>query len=473
MQRIAVPKASPAPLPEVAAYLAPFAALFRRAESRAGLERYVTGLLTDLPRKNCQAIAAAVAGTSTERLQHLLTDADWDAAALDEARVRGLVAASPAGGVLVLDETSLPKQGRRSVGVQRQYCGALGKTANCQVVVSAQYLAGAPSARAPLHWPVGARLYLPEGWASDPDRREAARVPAEIAFATKPRLALELVDRAREWGVPFGAVVADSGYGDNPSFLAALEERGLPYVCGVERTFGLRLPAEVRAAAEATPAPRVGRGRPKLPRPAPLHTVASVVAALPEADWRTVAWREGTAGPLRKQFAAVRVHRATGNPDVGPFGRSASHGRMSTGPEGWLLAERPVPGEDGDEKWYVANLPADTPLEQLVALAHARWVVEQFYEEAKGECGLADHQGRRWDSLHRHLALVMLAMSFLVLQRAAPPAEGGLPPLTRRPDPPRRPPLRPGLAPPGPRPLVRPLRPDPPLPATEELTKQY
>ena len=121
MQRVAVPKASPAPLPEVAAYLEPFAPLLRRAESRGGLERYVTGLLTDLPRKNCQAIAAAVAGTSTERLQHLLTDADWDPAALDRERVRGLVAVSPAGGVLVVDETSLPKQGKRSVGVQRQY----------------------------------------------------------------------------------------------------------------------------------------------------------------------------------------------------------------------------------------------------------------------------------------------------------------------------------------------------------------
>jgi SRSO17 transposase len=473
MESVAVPKASPDPLPEIAAFLAPFAPLFRRAQSRASLERYVTGLLTDLPRKNCDAIAAAVAGTSTERLQHLLTDADWDPAALDRERVRGLVAVSRAGGVLVLDETSLPKQGRRSVGVQRQYCGALGKKANCQVVVSAQYLAGAPTEQAPLHWPVAARLYLPEGWAGDPDRRKAARVPAAVAFRTKPQLALDLVDRARDWAVPFAAVVADSGYGDNPSFLAGLEERGLLYVCGVESTFGLRLPAEVRAAAAAAPAPRSGRGRPKLPRAAPLHTVAAVVAAPPETAWRTVAWREGTSGRLRKQFAAVRVHRATGDPGWGEYGRSVHHGRISTGPEGWLLAERPPPGEEGDEKWYYSNLPADAPPERLVALAHSRWAVEQFYEEAKGECGLADHQGRRWDSLHRHVALVMLATSFLVHQRAAPPAAGGLPPLPGRPHPPRRPPLRPRVAPAGPRPLVRPLRPDPPLPAPEELTKQY
>src|SRR5581483_1274008 len=133
---ITVPRAAPEPLPALTAYLQPFAGLFHRSESRASLERYVTGLLTDLPRKNCDAIAAAVAGTSTERLQHLLTDADWDADALDRQRVAQLTAHSPAGGVLVLDDTGLPKQGKQSVGVARQYSGTLGRTANCQIVVS-------------------------------------------------------------------------------------------------------------------------------------------------------------------------------------------------------------------------------------------------------------------------------------------------------------------------------------------------
>src|SRR5579864_2934182 len=151
-------KASPDPLPEVAAFLGPFAPLFRRTESRESLERYVTGLLTDLPRKNCDTIAATVAGTSTERLQHLLTDADWKPEALDEARVRHLVAHSPPDGILVLDDTSFPKQGTQSVGVQRQHCGALGKRGNCQVVVSAHYVVDDPGARVPLHWPVTAQL---------------------------------------------------------------------------------------------------------------------------------------------------------------------------------------------------------------------------------------------------------------------------------------------------------------------------
>src|SRR5215472_2376518 len=137
MNTSVVPKASPETLPELASYLAPFAPLFRRSTSRASVERYLTGLLTDLPRKNCDTIAAAVAGTSTERLQHLLTDATWEPQALDRPRVTALVAQRPSQGILVLDDTGLPKQGRSSVGVARQYAGTLGKVANCQVVVSA------------------------------------------------------------------------------------------------------------------------------------------------------------------------------------------------------------------------------------------------------------------------------------------------------------------------------------------------
>jgi SRSO17 transposase len=425
-------KASPDPLPELAAFLEPFAPLFRRAESRESLERYVTGLLTDLPRKNCDTIAAAVAGTSTERLQHLLTDADWKPKALDEARVRRLVTQSPADGILVLDETSFAKQGTQSVGVQRQYCGALGKRANCQVVVSAQYVADEPGSRSPLHWPITAQLYLPESWANDPERRTRAHVPEELTFQTKPKIALALLDRAAEWDVPFRFVVADAGYGDNPTFLAGLEERRLQYVCAVERSFGVRLPEEVREAAAAKPEKPKGKGRPKLPRPAPLYTVEAVIAQQKESAWQTISWREGTKGALQKQFLALRVHRATGGGSWGKSGQRANPARVFTGAEGWLLAERPVPGEEGERKYYYSNLPADVPLERLVTVAHARWIVEQFYEDAKGECGLDDYQGRRWDGLHRHLALVMLTYSFLMLQRhaASDTPDGGLSPLS-------------------------------------------
>src|SRR5215510_212064 len=198
-----VPKASPDALPELAAYLEPFAPLFRRSTSRASVERYLTGLLTDLERKHCDTIAAAVAGTSTECLQYLLTDAAWDPQALDQQRVTALVAQSPPHGLLLLDDTGLPKQGRSFVGVARQYSGTLGKVANCQVVVSAHYVADEPTNSAPVHWPLTAQLYLPEAWATDPARRATVHVPTEVLFRTKPELALALLDQAQVWGVPF------------------------------------------------------------------------------------------------------------------------------------------------------------------------------------------------------------------------------------------------------------------------------
>jgi SRSO17 transposase len=451
MESLTVPKASPAPLPELATFLAPFAPLFRRSQSRESLERYVTGLLTDLPRKNCDTIAAAVPGTSTERLQHLLTDADWDPRALDEQRVRFLATRSPASGILVLDDTSFPKKGKESVGVQPQYCGVLGKVANCQVVVSAEYVADVPQSPAPLHWPLTAQLFLPEPWATDPKRRERAHVPADLSFQTKPQLALQLVDCARSWEVPFRFVVADAGYGDKPTFLAGLEERQIPYVCAVERNFGVRLPAEVQEAARAEPVRKAGRGRPALPRPAPLHRADAVLATLPESAWRTIAWREGTKGQLAKQFAAVRAHRARGDPGWGEHGRSVKHPQIATGPEGWLVGERPLPGQEGEHEYYFSTLPADASLERLATLAHARWTIEQFYEDAKGECGLDDYQGRRWDGLHRHLALAMLTSSFLTLQRhaASDQPDGGFPPLDAGSDLPGCAPAGAGLAVPG------------------------
>jgi SRSO17 transposase len=461
-----VPKASPAPLPELATYLAPFAPLFRRSTSRESVERYLTGLLTDLPRKNCDTIAATVAGTSTERLPHLLTDATWAPQALDQQRVQTLVAQSPPQGLLVLDDTGLPKQGRGSVGVARQYSGTLGKVANCQVVVSAHYVADEPTSPTPIHWPVTAQLYLPEAWATDGARRAKVHIPTAVPFHTKPELALALVERARAWGVPFAWVVADAGYGDNPTFLQGLEARQIAYVVGVSSTFGVRLPDEVRTAALGLPSQPRGRGQPKKPRPAPLYTAQAVLEALPADRWQSITWRQHDDGALCKQFVAVRVHWALGGAQF-----STSHSRVFTGPEGWLLGERPVPGERGDRKWYFSNLPVDTPLHQLVELAHSRWPIEQFYEDAKGECGLDASQGRRWDGLHRHLALVMLAYSFLACQRWTPADPAGFSPL-------RRPAVLPGdpspgarVALPGCRVMAHGDQPNYPVPPQADLTK--
>jgi len=311
----------------------------------------------------------------------------------------------------VLDDTGLPKQGESSVGVQHQYSGTVGKQGNCQLVVSAEYVVDDPSTSQPLHWPLSARLYLPEIWAEDQYRRQSAHVPETVTFASKPELALQLLDQAQAWDVPFATVVTDAGYGI-PSFLRALDERHLPYVCAVASDFGVRLLSEMEQAVSPPlePAQRK-RGQPKKPRPAPRHDAKEVTEALPEDAWQTVEWRQGSRGPLRKQFVALRVHAGTGCAR-----HSESHGRSWTGPEGWLLGERPLPGEEGEPKWFFSDLPAETSLTRLVALAHLRWPVEQFYEDGKGECGLDHFQGRTWEGLHRHLALVMLAYTFLMLQ---------------------------------------------------------
>ena len=228
---------------------------------------------------------------------------------------------------------------------------------------------------------------------------------------------------------------------DNPNFLRGLDERQVPYMCAVESTFGCRLPDEVQAIAAQMPV-YGGRGQPRKPRPAPLYTVKERIAALPASAWQTINWREGTKGTMQIQAVAIRVHWATGSSL-----HSTSHSRVHTGPEGWRLPERPVPGtveaspqstqaapqekEEDKIKYWFSVLPPETSLSRLVLLAHARWVVEQFYEDAKQECGLDHYQGRSWKGLHRHLALSMLAYSFLMLSRLTlplPPGEAFPPP---------------------------------------------
>ena len=367
--------ASPATLPELEAFLASFQVRFRRPEGEAALERYLTGLLTELPNKNCDTMAQAVPGTSEQRLQEFLTNMQWDHDDLNRQRVEKLIAEATVGkGVLIVDDTGFAKQGTASVGVARQYSGTLGKVGNCQVAVTCCY----SDARA--NWPVLVRLYLPREWADDPARLRRARVPEDITFQSKPAIALDLLDQARQWGVPYRYVVADADYGDNPNFLAGLEARRQRYVVAVRRDF------EVCLQRRGTP---------------PVQRADQVLAALPRRQWRTIRWRQGSKGWLRKKFVALRCWRLTA--------QGQAH-------MGWLLGERAARGQPEERKFYWSNLPASATLEALVDVAHRRHAVEQFHEEAKGELGWDQYQGRLWPGVHRHAVSAMLAYSFLLWQ---------------------------------------------------------
>ena len=367
--------ASPATLPELGEFLAAFQVRFRRPEGAAALERYLTGLLTELPNKNCDTMAQAVPGTSAQRLQEFLTNMQWDHDDLTRQRVEKLIAEATVGkGALIVDDTGFAKQGKASVGVARQYSGTLGKVGNCQVAVTCCY----SDARA--SWPVLVRLYLPREWAADPERLRRARVPEDITFQSKPDIALDLIDQARQWGGPYRYVVADADYGDNPNFLAGLEARRQRYVVAVRRDFAGCLQR---------------RGTP------PVQRAAQVLAALPRRQWRTIRWRQGSKGWLRKKFVALRCWRLT------------SQGQTHLG---WLLGERAARGQSEERKFYWSNLPASATLEELVDVAHRRHAVEQFHEEAKGELGWDQYQGRLWPGFHRHAVSAMVAYSFLLWQ---------------------------------------------------------
>lgn len=392
--------ASDKALPELADYLSSFDRYFVRSEGRESLERYSTGLLSDIPRKNGETIEDNVPGTSYQRLQSLTTSIQWDEKGADQERVEKLRDNVSLGdAVLIHDDTGNPKQGKHSVGVARQYCSELGKVANCQVVVTCHYADPATS------WPVNARLYLPAEWTDDPQRMREAGVPEDVEFQTKPEIALALLDEANRMGIRHKAVVADASYGGNDTYLSGLEQRKEHYVSAV--------PCDFTVALEDDPEESIQRAD------VALHQI-------PRGKWATIRWREGTKGWLRKKFVAVRAYRTL-------------DGERKT--LGWLIGERPGYGQgNGDWKYYFSNFPVDTQLEHMVEYVHRRWRIDRFYEDAKNELGWGDYQGRKWVGFHRHTIIVMITYSFLAWRewnhRHSAPGPVGRPrnPFSRRRD---------------------------------------
>ena len=395
----------------LAAYVERLAGAVGHADRREPLRAYLTGLLLAGERKSVEPMAARVdpghVAARHQSMHHFVANAVWrDAAVLAVARDWALEQLERHGPVAawVVDDTGMPKKGTHSVGVAKQYCGVLGKQENCQVAVAVSL------AHPVLSVPAAYRLYLPEGWARDRRRRAAAGIPAAVLFAPKWQLALAALDGLLADEVPRAPVLADAGYGDTTAFRDGVTARKLSYVVGVKGDSTVWPPG----LTPLPPAARRGRGRPptRLRRTARRRPLAirALAQALPAAVWRTVRWREGTKGTMRSRFAAVRV-------------RSAHRDERGLRPLEWLLIEWPRDAAE-PTKYWLATVPEDVGLAELVRLAKLRWRVERDFQELKDELGLDHYEGRGWRGFHHHGVLCLAAYAFLAAERArlSPPA---------------------------------------------------
>ena len=332
---------------------------------------------------------------SYQAIQHFITISQWE----PEPVWRTLREQIPERrGVLIIDDTGFPKQGRHSVAVHRQYSGTLGKIANCQIAVSTVFRTQRTT------WPIAMDLYLPEVWAEDTDRRESAAVPSRILFQTKSEIALGQLVKARRAGLQVDCVVSDGGYGDCTELRDRLDRMHLRYVVGIQGQISV---FDGAPRFRILPQPVVGRPRKRHPlvrsSPHP-RSVKSISEGLPASAWTRVQWRRGTKGPLWAHFVALRVVPA--------------HRWFSDDPRRkpcWLLCERL---RDGTRKYYLSNLPETTSLRRIVELAHTRWAVEQNYQQLKEELGLDHFEGRTWTGWHHHVLLTALTFVFLERERS-------------------------------------------------------
>jgi len=395
------------------AYIEHLRGTIGHADRREPLADYCTGLLLPGERKSVEPMAARIApgkvSAKHQSLHHFVAKAPWNEAALLGA-VRAFVLPkmekqAPVRAWIV-DDTGIPKKGKHSVGVARQYCGELGKQDNCQVAVTLSVASDHASL------PIALQLYLPESWASDRARRRKAGVPDAVQFKTKPQIALDQIRQALADGVAKGVALADAGYGNDTAFRAGLTELGLTYVVGVQGSTAVWAPGTAPQPAK----PWSGQGRPpKLLRrddkTKPVK-VSDLAKKLPRKAWKKVCWREGCNGDLVSRFAALRIrpsHRDTW--------------RAEPWPEEWLLIEWPE-NEAAPAKYWLSTLPVSTPLRELVDAAKLRWRIERDFQDLKQEIGLDHYEGRGWRGFHHHAALSIAAYGFLVSERSPiPPSD--------------------------------------------------
>jgi SRSO17 transposase len=382
-------------------WLEQFKCCFGHRAQLMALRTYVQGVFSDSERKSMQAMLARVTEpVAYQAFQHFITHAPWDAERVWR-RLRAIIPERR--GILILDGTSFPKQGPHSVGVARQYCGALGKIANCQVATTVALWTGVRA------WCLGATLYLPDGWLTAA-KRQQARIPSTVRFQEKWRHALALLRQVRAAGFTVTAVIGDAEFGDVTVLRAALHRLRLPYALGISSTLTVFL----HRPRLVTRAPRDGGpGRPRTARRVadtdrPL-SVAALARQQPRKAWRWIRWRNGAQPARRARFVALRVTPATG----------WRVGRLA--PEVWLLCEREP---DGDLKYFLIDLPPGTGLRRLVELAHQRWAIEQQYQELKSELGLDHFEGRTYPGWQHHVVLTAVAHAYIQRERMRRGAAG-------------------------------------------------
>ncbi len=395
------------------AYLDQLAQAVGHADRAGPLRAYLTGLLLPGERKSVEPMAAKIDPRHVcarhQSMHHFVATAPWDEGAVQQvARDYALAQMERHAPVAawVVDDTGIPKKGRHSVGVARQYCGVLGKQENCRVAVSVSLV------NAVMSIPGTYRLYLPEAWTADRRRRREAGIPREIRFQPKWEIALDAIDALVADDLPRAPVVADAGYGVVTKFREGLTARGFSYVVGVSGDTSVWPPG--RGPILPTGRSTGGRPQTRLHRDArhrPL-AVRELARTLDASAWQLVRWREGTRGTMVSRFAAVRVRPAHADGKL-------SHPR----PEEWLLIEWPK-DEAEPRKYWLSTVPATAALESLVRLAMVRWRIERDYQELKDEIGLDHYEGRGWRGFHHHGALCVAAYAYLAAERArlSPPA---------------------------------------------------
>jgi SRSO17 transposase len=372
-------------------------------EDRVGpLHDYCMGLMLAGGRKSVEPIAAITAPERTaaqhQSLLHFVGQGPWsDEKVLAKVREKVLPEIEGHGPIAawIIDDTGFPKQGQHSVGVAHQYCGQLGKQANCQVAVTLSI------ANHHASLPVAYQLYLPKDWAEDKARRRQAHVPEEVTFKTKPEIALEHIRWACKVGIPRGMVLLDAGYGHDSKLREGITELGLAYVAGIQ-------PQTLVWTPNTRPrrAPKNGR------RDEPdAISVKEVALGLRAKAWRTIKWREGTNEWLSSRFARVRICVAS------------RHERHAKPAKEWLLIEWPE-GDDEPTKYWLSTLPKNTPFRDLVDATKLRWRIERDYQELKQEVGLGHFEGRGWRGFHHHATLCIAAYGFLISERETIPPSG-------------------------------------------------